>query len=192
MAAYGRWAGEIVGQVSADPVMVVGHSLGAAVALAAKPGPQISGLVLVSPAGLSRACLTPALFGVTLPWLAALTAGRSQALLRYMSGQTRGMAGADHMLAEWMTLVARHSRTSLAPLPLPEPIVRRWAGTSVVVATRAEDRFYPPARIDRPARTLLDADVVTVPGPGHLGPHEGPALLPALLGRLRPSKGTAR
>lgn len=106
-------------------------ALGAAVALAAQPGPQISGLVLASPAGLSRARLTPALLGVTLPWLTAATAERSQALLRYMSGRTR----ADHPLVEWMTLVARHSRTSLAPSPLPGPVVRRWAGTPVVVAT---------------------------------------------------------
>ncbi len=185
LAAYGRWVGEVVGQVSAGPAVVVGHSLGAAVALATRPGPQISGLVLASPAGLSRARLTPALLGVTLPWLAAATTDRSQALLRYMSGQTRGMAGADHRLAEWMTLVARHSRTSLAPPPVPKPIVRRWAGTPVVVATGAEDRFYPPARIGRPARALLGTDVVAVPGLGHLGPHEDPTLLPALLDRLR-------
>ncbi|MGP3920106.1 alpha/beta fold hydrolase [Nonomuraea sp. 10N515B] len=185
LAAYGHWVAEVVGQVSAEPVVVVGHSLGAAVALAAHPGPQISGLVLVSPAGLSRARLTPVLLGVTLPWLAAPTSERSKALLRYMSGQSRGLTGAEHMLAEWMTLVARHSRTSLAPSPLPEPIVRHWKGTPVVVATGAEDRFYPPACIGRSARALLGADVVAVPGLGHLGPHEDPALLPALLGRMR-------
>jgi pimeloyl-ACP methyl ester carboxylesterase len=67
LAAYGRWAGDVIGQVSTGPVVVVGHSLGAAVALAARPAPRIGGLILVSPAGLSRARLTPALLGVTLP-----------------------------------------------------------------------------------------------------------------------------
>lgn len=185
LAAYGRWLGEIICQVSGEPVVVVGHSLGAAVALAARPGPQIGGLVLVSPAGLSRARLTPALLGVTLPWLVAPTARRSEALLGYMSGQTRGIIDVNRVPVEWMTLVARHSRTSLAPSPLPEPVVRRWEGTRVVVATGAEDRFYPPARISGPARALLGAEVVAVPGLGHLGPHENPALLPALVGRLR-------
>ncbi|WP_331279912.1 alpha/beta fold hydrolase [Streptosporangium roseum] len=174
------------------PVTMVGHSLGAAVALAAHPGPRINGLVLVSPAGLSRARLTPTLLGVTLPWPAAPTPVRSQALLRYMSGQSRARTGPDPMLTAWMILVARHSRTSLAPAPLPPPVVRRWAGTPVVLATGAADCFYPPARIGGPARALLSTDVVAVPGLGHLGPHEDPALLPALLGRLRAARFSRR
>ncbi|MFI7453930.1 alpha/beta fold hydrolase [Nonomuraea sp. NPDC049714] len=186
LTAYGGWAGEIVDQVSPGSVVLVGHSLGAAVALAAPPGPRISGLVLLSPAGLSRARLTPELLGATLPWLVAPAVGRSQALLRYMSGTAHRAA---NWLAEWMTLVARHSRTSLAPPPLPAPVVRRWAGTPAVVATGAEDRFYPPGRITGAARALLGCEVVTAPGLGHLAPHEDPALLPALLGHLPTTPG---
>ncbi|MEU4829083.1 alpha/beta hydrolase [Streptosporangium sp. NPDC023615] len=192
MAAYGRWVVEVAGQVSDGPVTVVGHSLGAAVALAARPGPLIDGLVLVSPAGLSRARLTPALLGVTLPWLVAPTIGHSEALLRYMSGRAHVPRDGDRMPAEWMTLVARHSRTSLAPAPLPASVVRRWEGTPVVVATGTDDRFYPPARVGGPVRALLGGETVAVPGMGHLGPHEDPELLPALLGRLRAGNGMPR
>ncbi|GAA4509176.1 hypothetical protein GCM10023096_11820 [Nonomuraea ferruginea] len=185
LAGYGRWVGEIVDQLDSGPVVVVGHSLGAAVALAARPGPHISGLVLVSAAGLSRARLTPALIRVTLPWLTVPTVERSQSLLRHMSGRAHETDGSDHRLAEWMTLVARHSRTSLAPSPLPAPLVSRWRGTPVVVATGQEDCFYPPARLHGPALALLDTNVVNVPGVGHLGPHEDATLLPALLDTLR-------
>ncbi|MEV4566147.1 hypothetical protein AB0K12_20490 [Nonomuraea sp. NPDC049419] len=53
------------------------------------------------------------------------------------------------------------------------------------MATGTEDHLHPPSRIARPARALLGTDVVAVPGLGHLGPHEGPTLLSALLSRLR-------
>ncbi|WP_188196830.1 alpha/beta fold hydrolase [Nonomuraea sp. SYSU D8015] len=69
--AYGRWVGEVMEQLVSGPAVLVGHSLGAAVALSTTPGPHLAGLLLVSPAGLSRARLTPALLRATLPWLAA-------------------------------------------------------------------------------------------------------------------------
>ncbi|MEV4837856.1 hypothetical protein AB0K05_25265 [Nonomuraea sp. NPDC049486] len=85
-----------------------------------------------------------------------------------MSGAAHKTTGATHELAEWMTLVARHSRTSLAPSLLPAPLVRRWRDTPVVVATGEEDCFYPPARLREPALALLGTEAVAMPGGGHL------------------------
>ncbi|WP_188196831.1 alpha/beta fold hydrolase [Nonomuraea sp. SYSU D8015] len=101
-----------------------------------------------------------------------------------MSGPASHAAGTEQDLVEWMTLVARHTRTSLAPPPLPGPLLRRWADTPVLVATGTHDRFYPPAGIAGPARALLGTEIIALPGVGHLGPHEDPALLPALLDQL--------
>ncbi|MGN9843949.1 alpha/beta fold hydrolase [Nonomuraea sp. H19] len=184
VTAYGRWTEEVMKKAVSGPAVLVGHSLGAAVALATTPGPHLAGLVLVSPAGLSRARLTPAVLRATLPWIAAPSPARSRALLNLMSGQAPHSAGTDQNLVEWMTLVARHTRTSLAPPPLPGPLLRRWAGTPVLVATGTQDCFYPLARIAGSARALLGTEAIALPGVGHLGPHEDPALLTALLDRL--------
>ncbi|MDA0566842.1 alpha/beta hydrolase [Streptomonospora sp. S1-112] len=178
LGAYGAWLGEVLAGAAERRVLVLGHSLGAAVALAAEPSDRVAGLALVNPAGLAPAALSAALMRVTLPWLAAPSPGSSARLLAFMSGPG---AEVPPELADWMTLVARSCRTSLAPGPLPEHAVRRWRDTPVHVATGSHDRFFPPARLAAPARDLLAARVDTVEGAGHLAPHEDPARVRALL-----------
>src|SRR5690606_7450549 len=63
--AYGRLVDELLETLELEGALVVGHSLGAAVALAATPGPRIGGLLLLSPAGLSRARLSLGLVPAT-------------------------------------------------------------------------------------------------------------------------------
>ena len=78
IAAYGSWAGEVVDEVrrsfGAGPLLLVGHSLGAAVALAA-PTAGVAALVLIDPAGLVRVRVSPAVLLSTLG-LAAATLGQ--------------------------------------------------------------------------------------------------------------------
>jgi pimeloyl-ACP methyl ester carboxylesterase len=49
-AAYGAWLDEVLPHVTDDPVIVLGHSLGAAIALASRPSPLVKALVLLDPA----------------------------------------------------------------------------------------------------------------------------------------------
>jgi hypothetical protein len=53
MTSYGAWVGELVEHLGTDRLVLMGHSLGAAIALAAQPA-GVAGLVLVDPAGLIR------------------------------------------------------------------------------------------------------------------------------------------
>ncbi|WP_176710075.1 alpha/beta fold hydrolase [Streptomyces sp. Wb2n-11] len=105
----------MLNEISPGPTVVVGHSLGGAIALACDV-PQLTGRVLVSPAGLTRLRVTGRVLAATLPWLARPTEARSATLLRQMHGSGRAPSAG---LITWMTLLARSCRSSLAPAPLP-------------------------------------------------------------------------
>ncbi|MFF7438931.1 alpha/beta fold hydrolase [Streptomyces sp. NPDC008122] len=55
---YGKWLTEALTQVAPEPVVVVGHSLGGAIALACASD-HVAGRLLVSPAGLVRLRVSP-------------------------------------------------------------------------------------------------------------------------------------
>ena len=109
--------------VGADRLVLVGHSLGAAAALAADPA-GVQGLLLLDPAGLTRLRVRPGTLAATLPWLLRPTPARSARLLAHMHAEGRAPSP-QHF--EWMTLVARNVRTSLAPSPLPGAVLDRSA-----------------------------------------------------------------
>jgi pimeloyl-ACP methyl ester carboxylesterase len=178
--AYGAWLDEVLPLVSDRPAIVLGHSLGAMVALAASPSPLVRALVLVSPAGLTAAGTTPELLRAALPWMIGPRDSKSTRLLNAMSGPAH-VAREVHPLAPWMTLVGRYCRTSLAPSALPMECLRRWRESPVTVATGSEDTLFSPARLHGPAYRLLGAEVDVLPGVGHLGPLEDPVPVAALL-----------
>ncbi|GAA4867914.1 alpha/beta hydrolase [Saccharopolyspora cebuensis] len=187
-AAYGAWLDELLPQLTDRPVLVLGHSLGAAIALAATPGPLVAGMLLVNPAGLARARISAALLAVTAPWLLAPGERTAARLLGFMSGPGHHPGPTDSR-ARWLALVGAACRTALAPGPLPTDALRRWAGTPVGVVTGTHDRFFPPERLARGA-AALGTEVTALDGAGHLAPDERPeevrALLTALAARAAP------
>ena len=85
-------------------------------------------------------------------------------------------------LAEWFTLVGRHTRSDGAPGPVGDEVLARWRDTPRTVVTGEQDTFFPPAKLTPVARRALDTDPVVVPDAGHLLPHEHPqAVVDAVL-----------
>ena len=169
--AYGGWIDEIAASLAAGRLVLAGHSLGAAAALTADPAGDHA-LLLLDPAGLIRLRVRLGTLAATLPWLLRPTPDRSARLLAEM--HARGRAPSPEHL-EWMTLVARHVRTSLAPSPLPQSVLDRWRNTSRAVLCGDQDCFLPVAPLAAAVRAKLGVDLDVVEGAGHLTPEDQPA-----------------
>lgn len=174
---YGRWLDEVLAKSVPGPVIVVGHSLGGAVALAAG-SPQIVGRVLISPAGLSRLRIHPNLLAATLPWLARPSMRHSAGLLRQMSAPS---SQPDNALVEWMTLVAHNCRTTLAPGPLPQAVLEQRGQLPCLVVTGRHDVFLPPRVLEPVARRHMKGNLQVIENAGHLLTHERPEEIATLV-----------
>lgn len=174
LAWYGRWLGQVIDAVTHGPVTVLGHSLGAAVALSCPAG-RVEHQVLVSPAGLMKLRITPGVLLAAAGWVVRRADSGSRRLLRVMHAPGNRPRAE---LVEWMTLVARHVRSSADPglLPVPARDVRR------TVAVGAADVFLPPSRLAPHVRRALGVDVRVVDGAGHFVTDEHPDAVAALVG----------
>ncbi|MFE1787847.1 alpha/beta fold hydrolase [Streptomyces sp. NPDC059525] len=170
---YGAWLSEVIEEISSEPVAVMGHSFGAAIALSSDC-PRIDRLVLVSPGGLTRLRLTPTVLAASAAWFLRPAPTHSARLLRAMLAPGRPPR---EELVTWMTLVARHARSSGAPgaATLPARSIPR------LVVTGDHDVFLPPRRLGPAVRSVLGAELGVVSGAGHLVVEERPEYLSTLL-----------
>ncbi|MCP3013948.1 alpha/beta hydrolase [Nocardiopsis dassonvillei] len=180
---YGAWLDELLPQITDRPVLVLGHSRGAAIALASTPSPLVAGILLLNPAGLTAAGVSSESMRATLPWMIHPNEQTSGRLVEFLSGPATE-CDKHRAEAEWLTLVARYCRAGSTPSPLPAEHFRAWAHTPVAVATGSHDPFFSPARLHGPARRFLDTDVHTIEGAGHLSLYEQPERVRELLGAL--------
>lgn len=177
---YGAWLDELLPRITDEPVIVLGHSRGAAIALASTPSPLVAGLMLLNPAGLTAAGVSSESMRTMLPWMVHPNEQTSGRVVAFLSGPAT--ACEEHRAeAEWLALVARHCRTGATPHPLHAEHFRAWSRTPVTVATGSHDPFFSPARLHGPARRFLDAEVHTIEGTGHLSLHEQPDRVRELL-----------
>jgi pimeloyl-ACP methyl ester carboxylesterase len=167
---FGRTLKAILDAADVREVIVVGNSLGAAIALGCDSD-RIAGRVLYSPGGIVPLRTDSLLILRSLPWLLRPTEDRSRALLRLF---TAPGGRASETVVEWMTLAARHCRSTLAPPPLPPDALARWADTPLEVATGQHDRFLPPERLEPVVRQVLGRSLRVLPGVGHLAVEERP------------------
>ncbi|WND34993.1 alpha/beta hydrolase [Streptomyces sp. BB1-1-1] len=170
---YGAWLSEVIEEMSSEPVTVMGHSLGAAVALSCD-SPRIDRLLLVCPGGLTRLRLTPAVLAASAAWILRPTPTHSARLLRAMLAPGHPPREA---LVDWMTLVARNCRFSGAPGIAVQPT---RSIPRIVVAGR-HDVFLPPRRLGPAVRDRLGVDLGVVPEAGHLLVEERADYLTTLL-----------
>jgi pimeloyl-ACP methyl ester carboxylesterase len=174
---YSQWVTDLLRWVRSRhpdaPLLVAGHSRGAAVALSAPPS-LVDGVVALSPAGIISVRVSPEMLRASLPWLVHPSEQGARRLLDYMSG-------ADHAppedLVEWLTLVARSARTTGAPGPLPDETLGAWQGHEVTVVVGEDDRFIPLGRLAAASRQRLGVLPGVVPGAGHLLVEEEPKLV---------------
>ena len=161
---YGRALDEILAAMGADGIVLVGNSLGAAVALAAN-SPRITARALISPAGFIRLSVDPRLALASAVWLLRPTAEHTRRMLRLFVSP-----GADppETEVEWMALMATCCRTTLAPPPLPAGLLARRAERPCVVGVGEHDRFLPAHRLAAAARRTMNLDVRVFQGVGHL------------------------
>ncbi|MET7330916.1 alpha/beta fold hydrolase [Nonomuraea sp. NPDC005650] len=184
---YGHWLGEVLDATGIDQAIVLGHSLGGAIALACD-SPRIAGRVLIAPGGLTRLRLGVATLTATMAWMARPTPKTSGALVRRFlaPGHTP-----PPDLTEWYTLIARHCRTTLAPPALPAPLLARRRLVPALVATGEHDTFLPPRRLSPAAEALLDTRLRAIPDAGHLVTDEHPETVAALVNELAGLPGLA-
>jgi pimeloyl-ACP methyl ester carboxylesterase len=90
-------------------------------------------------------------------------------------------------LVDWYTLVARHTRSSLAPPVLPARLLARRKSVPCIVATGEHDVFLPPERLQRPAAQGLNSRLRVISGAGHLVTDEHPEHLVTLLEEILPT-----
>lgn len=177
MSWYASWLNEALRRAAPGPAVVVGHSLGGAIALACA-SPQITGRVLLSPAGLTRLRLTPAVLTATVPWLLRSSVPRATRLLDHLVAPGRKPSPE---LAEWFDVVARYSRTTLAPAPLSSGLLERRRTVPSLVAIGRHDVFLPPHVLGPAAIRFLGADLNVVETAGHLLPEEEPEQVATLV-----------
>ncbi|MCT6781914.1 alpha/beta hydrolase [Streptomyces sp. CS7] len=176
-AWYGRWLSEVLALVLREPAVVVGHSLGGAVALACD-SPLIAGRVLLSSAGVTRLRVPVPLLAATVPWLLRPSVPRAEELLRLMSAPGHVVPG---HLSAWMRLVARHCRTSLAPPPLPSSLLEQRRTVRTLVVAGRFDPFLPPRTLGPAAWRRLGSDFRGIEGAGHLLLDEAPVEVSAVV-----------
>ena len=177
LGAYGAWLDELLTTLDRRPT-VVGHAMGAAIALLAEPD-HVDDLVLVNPAGIVKARRTPALAKADLHWRLLPAAHTARTLAQQLAAPV-SMIPDDTV--RWLELVAMHARVATTPAPVGDEVLARWTSRArdVRVLAGAHDPRFPPDRLAAVAGTH-GLTTTIVQGAGHLIPDERPEAITAVL-----------
>lgn len=166
------WLDDVLDGLQLPEATFVGHSMGGHLALryaAARPR-RTRRLALVCPAGLMRLRVPIPVLTRTIAWLARPNSATSRALLGQMCEPGHDV----QELVDWMSVVGRHVRMSLAPRPLPAQVLHQVTCPVVVIAGE-RDPFLPGRGLARAtARRLPAASTIVIASGRHLLPHDRP------------------
>jgi pimeloyl-ACP methyl ester carboxylesterase len=171
IGAYGAMLDELVVALDISGCLLVGHSMGAAAVLAATPTTRVAAIALVDPAGFIKPTIGIGVLGAFVGWTLRPRASTSTRLLQRL--QSPGRRPSPELI-EWFALVGRACRSTGAPGPSRPDVVDRWRGSTRAVVVGEHDVFFPPSRLAPAVEERLGVAVHTVPGAGHLLPHEDP------------------
>jgi pimeloyl-ACP methyl ester carboxylesterase len=175
--AYGAWLDEVLTTLDRRPT-VVGHALGAAVALLATPD-HVADLVLVNPAGIVKAMRSTAIASATAQWRLRPSSHSARALAQRLAAPVSGL---QDDTVRWLELVATHARPVATPAPVGDVALARWGGraTDVRILAGAHDPLFSTERLAAVASRHGLATTI-VQGAGHLIPDERPEAVAAAL-----------
>jgi pimeloyl-ACP methyl ester carboxylesterase len=161
---YGRVLDEVLAAADLDRIVLVGNSLGAAVALAAE-SPRIAARALISPAGFIRLTVDPKLVLASADWLLRPTPEHTRRMLRMFVAPGQEPPETE---VEWMTLMAGTCRTTLAPPPLSAELLSCRSERPCVVGVGEHDRFLPPKRLAPAVHRTMGLELQVIAGMGHM------------------------
>jgi magnesium chelatase accessory protein len=187
------------------PTLAVGHSAGAAVAIRMALDRSIAPVAVVSLngallpfPGMTNDFLAPAIRFLATTSLAAkaftVVSGSRTSVERMMRST------GSHIDAEGMRLYARlagnaghvHGAMALMANWDLRPLVRDlpYLPSRLVLVTGSQDGMVPPAQANRVKAVLPKAELVSLPGLGHLAHEEQPADIAELLRRMVPHEAS--
>lgn len=179
---YGVWLSQLVKELGIDSCILIGHSLGARVMFAASVRiPGATHILALDPAGITRLRIGGGMLLTSGRWFRRKDEDSSRALLALMMA---GGATVPEYLVEWMTLVAQHVKTTLAPPALP-PMRLKQIDVPVRIMSGETDIFLPQRRLRWGAKKIKDVHISWVENAGHLMPLEHPDVVVRALRDLR-------
>ncbi|MBI5929962.1 MAG: alpha/beta hydrolase [Chloroflexi bacterium] len=172
--AYSKWIKAVLDALKIDKAHLVGHSLGGLIALqTAHVAPERVGkLILLDPAGIISLSVTPHLIWKSMPFVIRPNERSSKQLLELMSPHP-----IDAAMIEWMMLVGKYVKSSLAPPALSQAELRQIPH-EVLVISGEKDVFLPAAKLrQKTQQSFTKGQVKIVPDAGHLLPQEQPEVV---------------
>ncbi|MBI1280484.1 MAG: alpha/beta fold hydrolase [Anaerolineaceae bacterium] len=167
--AYAEWLLAVLDALNIESASLIGHSLGGWIALklAAYASKRISKIILLDPGGIIPLSITPRIIWKSTPFVIFPGEASSRGLLSMLS-----VKPLEQLTVEWMTLVSKHFKSSLAPPAIPAQELQAIQA-DILLMVGDQDVFLPAQKLVEKARELFPKlKTIVVPNSGHLLPDD--------------------
>lgn len=167
--AYAEWLLAVLDALNVKSASVIGHSLGGWIALklAAHAPKRVTKIILLDTGGIIPLSITPRIIWKSTPFMLFPGEASSRGLLAMMS--TKPL---DALTVEWMTLVSKYVKSSLAPPTLPAKELEAIQA-DILLMVGDQDIFLPAQKLVEKARQHFPKiKTIVVPNSGHMLPDD--------------------